>query len=399
MAEREGIENLEYLADPEALKRAREATEKFYTQEFELESGRRLPPEMQPGGKYALFSDLGRSFPDLKYHTYGMVPGKYRKEFEALAETRKKAGKFKSGRPYEFGRAEMDMTMPRVRRLDDGDPMLGFFLTPGAGVGFKPDRFGVSYGPYVKGPSGSMGMSRPDLIGEKFFEETPYTETEYKDIFKEGKPAPGFLSGPSPGSISLERRPDLYGGPKLSPAMFDEMPEENYPGTLSHEQFHAGVYHPRFDEFRRSDFFKNLSEEAQNRVYQVRANQHSFLFPIDNYEEMYRELTEPTFEGRSITETILDQAENLLKDVRFQKQSGGKDYEALEQMLLAQKQGRDPADVLTKHRMEKEDVQKLFIIEDVSSNFREYLNKTSDLVTGEKRGNLYYPPRAKPTKP
>ena len=389
MAEREGIENLEYLADPEALKRAREATEKFYTQEFELESGRRLPPEMQPGGKYALFSDLGRSLPGLKYHHYGMVPGKYREEFEALAETRKKAGRSKSGRPYQFGRVEMDMTMPRVRKLSHGDPVLGFFLPPGFDVGYMPDRFGVSYGPYVKGPSGSMGMSRPDLIGEKFFEETPYTETEYKDIFKGGKTAPGFLSGPTPGSISLERRPDLYGG----------MPEKDYPGTLSHEQFHAGVAHPRFDEFRLSNFFKNLSEEAQNRVYQVRANQHSFLFPIDRYEEMYRELTEPMFEGKSTTETILDQAENLLKDVKFQEQNDGKAYEALEQMLLAQKQGRDPADVLTKYRMKKEDVQKLFIIEDVTSNFREYLNKTSDLVTGKKRGNLYYPPQAKPTKP
>ena len=390
MAERAGIENLEYLADPEALKRAREATEKFYTQEFELESARRLPPEMQPGGKYALFSDLGRSFPGLEYHTYGMVPGEYRKEFEALAKTRKKAGRSKSGRPYEFGRAEMDMTMPRVRKMRDGDPILGLFIDPSAGVGYMPDRFGLSYGPYVKGPSGSMGMARADLIGEKFFEGTPYTETEYKDIFKEGKTAPGFLSGPTPGSISLERRPDLYGGPKS--------PQDEYPGTLSHEQFHAGVNHPRFDEFRRSNFFKNLSEEEQNRVYQVRANQHSFLFPIDRYEEMYRELTEPTFDGKSTTETILDQAENLLKDARFKDQSGGRDYQALEQMLLAQKQGRDPADVLTKHRMKREDVQKLFIIEDVTSNFREYLNKTSDLVTGEKRGNLYYPRQAKPTK-
>jgi hypothetical protein len=389
MAEREGIENLEYLADPEALERAREATEKFYTQEFELESARRLPPEMQPGGKYALFSDLGRSFPDLEYHTYGMVPGKYRKEFEALAETRKKAGRSKSGRPYEFGRAEMDRTMPRVRSLSDHDPMLGFFLPPGLDVGYLPDRFGLSYGSYVKGPGGSMGMSRPDLIGEEFFEGTPYTETPYKDILREGKTAPGFLSGPTPGSISLERRPDLYGG----------MPEELYPNVLSHEQFHAGVAHPRFDEFRLSNFFKNLSEEAQNRVYQVRANQHSFLYPIDRYEEMYRELTEPTFEGKSTTETILDQAENLLKDVKFQELNDGKAYEALEQMLLAQKQGRDPVDVLTKHRMEKEDVQKLFIIEDVTSNFREYLNMTSDLKTGEKRGNLYYPPQAKPTKP
>ena len=233
-------------------------------------------------------------------------------------------------------------------------------------------------------------MSRPDLIGEEFFEGTPYTETPYKDIFREGKTPPGFLSRPTPGSISLERRPDLYGGPRSSP--------DEYPRTLSHEQFHAGVYHPRFDEFRRSNFFKNLSEEAQNRVYQVRANQHSFLFPIDNYEKQYRELTEPTFEGKSTTETILDQAENLLKDVRFQKQSGGKDYEALEQMLLAQKQGRDPADILAKHRMEKEDVQKLFIIEDVTSNFREYLNMTSDLETGEKKGNLYYPPRAVPKR-
>jgi len=390
MAEREGIENLEYLADPEALKRAREATEKFYTQEFELESGRRLPPEMQPGGKYALFSDLGRSLPGLKYHTYGMVPGKYREEFEALAETRKKAGRSKSGRPYQFGRVEMDMTMPRVRGLRDGDPMLGFFLPPILQkFDYLPDRFGLSYGSYVKGPSGSMGMSRPDLIGEKFFKETPYTETAYKDILREGKTAPGFLSGPTPGSISLERRPDLYGG----------MPEELYPNVLSHEQFHAGVAHPRFDEFRLSNFFKNLSEEAQNRVYQVRANQHSFLFPIDRYEKMYREVTEPMFEGKSKTQTILDQAENLLKDPKFEDQSGGRDYQALEQMLLAQKQGRDPADVLTKHRMEKDDVQKLFIIEDVSSNFREYLNKTSDLVTGEKRGNLYYPPQAKPTKP
>jgi hypothetical protein len=72
-----------------------------------------------------------------------------------------------------------------------------------------------------------------------------------------------------------------------------------------------------------------------------------------------------------------------------------------EELVSINERGGDPVDFLVKQQMDPEDVEKLDVVEKASAALRIFLNETSDIKTGETRGNLYYPPRAvpKPTKP
>ena len=58
--------------------------------------------------------------------------------------------------------------------------------------------------------------------------------------------------------------------------------------------------------------------------------------------------------------------------------------------------GLDYIHPLAKERLDKDDLEKVNIYEKASNFLRTFLNETSDLTTGEKKGYLYYPETSKP---
>ena len=404
MAEREGIENLEYLADSEALAQARQAMEEFDRQEFGLEMYQDLPPAMQPGGSLAVIPDLGRSYPGLEYHTFGQVPGEFREEFEAL-----------QGKRTDFAldsksnRAAISLLTPKLMRKEDPVPLAGFFLSErfarfkdpdvvaraeklAKEMGFKSPvtRQEVIYGPAIRElPSLQPLAPEPGpFVGEKF-SEIP-TETFNPVLMAEDETAPGFLSGPSIPSINLSRYPDVI------PGIIG--PSQEQPQVFSHELFHAGADHPRVQEFLRSDDVRSLPDRAYKTVLEVFRNSHKYLDPIDRYEELYRQHEQVEKNQKTETQTILDQADFLLKNPDLPPER----KDIVRFMVSAAEENKDPVDIYIREvKMTPEERELLSDVTVVSGLLRNFLNETSDLKTGEKRGNLYYPPRAvpKPTKP
>ena len=405
MAEREGIENIEYLADSEALAQARQAMKEFDRQEFGLEMYQDLPPAMQPGGSLALISDLGRSYPGLEYHTFGQVPGEFREEYEALEQERIDFALDKRG-----NRAALNLSSPQLMRKQDPVPLGGFFMSEGfkkfkdpdlvarseklakeMGLGSPVTRQEMIYGPPIR--EFPYFRSRvPDLaplIGEKLA-QTP-TETFNPVLMEEGETAPGFLSGPSIPSVNLSRYPDS------APGVLDSF-SQSQASVFSHELFHAGSDHPRVQEFLRSDSIRSLPDRAYERILGVFRNSHRYLDPIDKYEMLYRQHEQVEENQKTEAQTILDQADFLLENPDLPPER----KEIVRFMVAAAEENRDPVDIYIREvKMTQEERELLSDVEVTSYLLRNFLNETSDLKTGEKRGNLYYPPRAvpKPTKP
>tara|TARA_R100000655_G_scaffold109434_1_gene163913 strand:- start:707 stop:1921 length:1215 start_codon:yes stop_codon:yes gene_type:complete len=404
MAEREGIANLDYLEDTQSLAQAdrvmsdfqetereasaRRARERFDKQEFELEMTSDLPPEFQPGGIYSLLSSLGKSFPDLKYHTFGQVPGRFREAFEELEGARQKIER------SPMGRARIEATYPTVSGRSGA--LLGSFVPDLSeakqrakeviGDNFlQSARRGTTleYGP----PHSKVAM--PSLIGEEFYEATsPAKKFNVVDM-KEGEVGPGFLTGPTSSSILLSRLPESMSG-------YDAGRQG---GTLFHELFHAGAQHPRIDDFLISPYFNNLDSDVKYDIINLLVNNHKYLYPLDDYEKRYRELSKKGEDGQSGIDLIMSQADDLRK--KLSEQGDEKQLALLDLAVRTKELGGDPLDVIVKNKMDPEDVEKLETIALTSFHLREFLNATSDLQTGQRRGNLYYPPQArpKPTKP
>ena len=391
MAEREGISALDGF--PETKKEAAErvARERLSKQEFELEMMSGLPPEFQPGGIYSLLSTLGQSFPDLQYHSFGQVPGRFREAFEELEDERKEMAK------TPVGRRRIKATYPTIMN-PDGGALLGSFVPDISDAKQRAkeviaDNFLQSarrgttlvYGP----PHSDIAM--PSLIGKEFYESaSPAKKFNVVDM-KEGEVGPGFLTGPTSSSILLSRLPASLSG-------YDAGRQG---GTLFHELFHAGSQHPRITDFIVSENYSKLDPDLQKGIAEMVVDNHKFLYPLDDYEQRYRDLTKKGEDGQSGIDTIL----NNIDAIRAKNQTGqGMNEEEVakfEEMVSINERGGDPVDFLVKQQMDPEDVEKLDVVEKANAALRIFLNETSDIKTGETRGNLYYPPRAvpKPTKP
>ena len=390
MAEREGISALDGFPETKEEAAERVARERLSKQEFELEMMSGLPPEFQPGGVYSLLSSLGKSFPGLKYHTYGQVPGRFRKAFDELEGKRKELGR------TPLGRLKIEATYPTLSGRS-GSNILGAF-TPDLSAAKQrakeviSDNFlaearkraELTYGvPYPEG-------ARSDVIGKEFFEASPRQTFNVIDL-KEGETGPGFLSGPTARSISLSRVPSLYPG--------DDTNRRG--GTLFHELFHAGSQHPRITDFIVSENYSQLTPDLQQGIAEMVVDNHKFLYPLDDYEKRYRDLTKKGEDGQSGIDLILNNVDAIRAENKTGRGMNEKEMTRFEELVSINERGGDPVDFLVKQQMNPEDVEKLDIVEKASAALRVFLNETSDIKTGVTRGNLYYPPRAvpKPTKP
>mgnify|MGYP003649762640 CR=1 FL=1 len=375
------------LSDEQSRELARVAAEQLGDREFELEMYRDLPPSMQPGGIYSLLSDVGRSRKGLSYHTYGHMPKELEEDYNKLVELynataekqgpgspeAKAVGKFLyNQRPRLYSSSlydEPDNEIAGLFREQAASPeeLKKFSLTPNTMF------YGTSEEPMVQFPMGAKGAPLP----------------------------PSFLSNPNEAegpSISLGQ----YGNePRglTSSGSLEPSKRSTEDSTFWHELLHAGSRDPRFetltpegklnkDHFVFDRSFLDLSKKDQNDIFEVFRNDHTFTGPVQRYRTKYeyvkKQFTPEMFQ-------MMEQHKEEFKE-EFSEEEIAK-YEEVKRMRDA---GLDYLHPLAKKRLDKDDLEKVNIYEKASNFLRTFLNETSDLTTGEKKGYLYYPEASKP---
>jgi hypothetical protein len=417
-------EGIASLSDERSEELAKVASEQLGDREFELEMYQDLPPAMQPGGIYSLLSDMGRSRKGLSYHTYGHRPKELEKGYNKLLELYQSTIE-KKGRGSKEAKTMRNFILNQIPLLRDSQAMSDDI------------QMGTVFGLFQKGvvpPEETLYMeelakkygvpARKKMYygsgkeQEKMLEEQ---DPRYKEIFKkdneiqqqreqqlglsedalptepmasfymgraEDSLPPSFLSNPnqdlSP-SVSLSR----YNIPKN---MSFGMPDDE---VFWHELFHAGANDPRLDvlgpsgEYNKdyyafSPAFRALPEKEQDNIRLVLDRHHMFTTPVQRYRQEYSKLQE------QFTPEMFQAMEQHKES--FSKKENA-DFAEIKRMKEA---GLDYIHPLAKKRLNEDDLEKINIYENASNFLRTFLNKTSDLTTGEKKGYLYYPRASKP---
>lgn len=417
-------EGIASLSDEQSRALAKVAAEQLGDREFELEMYRDLPPAMQPGGIYSLLSDMGRSQKGLSYHTYGHKPKELEKSYNKLLELYQSTVEEKGTGSLE-ARTIRTFIQNQIPLLHDSQAMSDDI------------NMGTVFGLFQKGvvPSGeeTRYMELAEKYGvparkkmyygsgeeqEKMLEEQ---DPRYKEIFKKQnqiqqqreqqlglpeyelptEPMTSFYMGRAEDSLppSFLTNPNKTEGPSVSLSrynipknLFFGMPDDE---VFWHELFHAGGKDPRLeplgpeggynkDYYGFSPAFRALSEKEQDNIKLVINRHHMFTTPVENYREEYSKLQE------QFTPEMFQAMEQNKES--FSKEENAK-YEELKRMKDA---GLDYLHFMAKKRLNEDDLKKINIYENASNFLRTFLNKTSDLTTGEKKGYLYYPRASKP---
>ena len=389
-------EGIESLANPEDLELARKASEQMGDIEMQSEYDKELPPKMQAGGIYSLFSDLGKSVPDLSYHTFGTVPKEARKSFEATAPQRAAL----------TSRQLYDRTYSDSPVVYSGEtPVLGTYLKPTLNAYKDPETKAFANTVRAEHNLPSMDETYVMGYGNDYFKELSKPSDEVKDYsnkkmvplmgqeladiglnyqefgllnLEEGKTYPGFpLGGPSIPSVNVS---------------LNEM-RLNLPGyaaeratTFQHELMHGGMTHPRFEEFLNSREFRNLNEDYRDTFYNLRYLNHDYIEPLGRYQENYQRAVD-----QKIAPSLFLQTDYILSPQALNEGVSKQDQDVFRKMLQAKEDGKDPVHVFVMNKfMDDKDFLKLRDLEKASAVFGNFLNKTADINTGETTGNLYF---------
>ena len=421
------------LSDEQSRELARVAAEQLGDREFELEMYRDLPPSMQPGGIYSLLSDMGRSQKGLSYHTYGHKPKELEKSYNKLLELYQSTVGEKGSNSLE-AKAIRNFIQSQMPFLHSSDPLSDDIAMGNVYGFFQKGAIPPEKAPYIEELAKKYGVpARKKMYYGSRKEQQEMLEEQddrYKEIFKNktqqrrdrlkryleeqlglpeydlptepmtsfytdriGDPLPpSFLSNPSESegpSVSLSR----YNIPKNRFHRSFGRPDDE---TFWHELFHAGANGPRLynslgpkGEFNKdyyvfSPAFRALPEEEQVNIKLVLDRHHMFTGPVQEYKEKYLSLQ------KSFTPEMFQMMEQNKES--FSKEEIDK-YEEVKRMRDA---GLDYLHPLAKKRLDKDDLEKVNIYEKASNFLRTFLNETSDLTTGEKKGYLYYPEASKP---
>ena len=377
MAEKEGIGSLPYYEDPEALELARKASEQMMSQEMDLEFDKELPPAMRTGGIYALFTDLGKSLPNLEYHTFGTVPAEARVDFAEREKFRKELGydKLKEATPYYY---------PEVSVGEKGGSVLGLFMPESIKQYADPKnreereemaekyndprlRIGDQYKIRVS-PRGFPERPEKRLVGESLANMEAQSFQVY-DV-EPGQKYPGFLTGPSLPSVNVELNEMLLPFPEYQPERAT---------TYKHELLHAGANHPRFKEFQLSEDFKQLPDKVRTDFYKMAYSQHRYTGPLKRYAENYREGQE-----NNVVQYLVENADALLSPDALKQGLDQEGQDTAVLMLQAIEKGEDPLHQYARRvGFDAEDRKLLNDLETMSLYFGEYLNRTADPETGK----------------
>jgi len=389
-------EGIESLANPEDLELARQASEQMGDIEMQMEYDKELPPKMQAGGIYSLFSDLGKSVPDLSYHTFGTVPKEARKSLEATAPQR---AALTSRQLYD--RAYSDY--PDV--YSGGKPVLGTYLKPTLKAYKDPER--KAYADTVRAEYNLPSMDETYVMGygNDYFKElskptdeikdysnkktVPFVGQELADIglnyqefellnLEEGKTYPGFpLGGPSIPSVNVGLNEMLLNLPEYAAERAT---------TFQHELMHGGMTHPRFEEFLNSREFRNLNTDNRTTFYDLRYSNHDYIEPLGRYQENYQRAVD-----QKIAPSLFLQTDYILSPQALNEGVSKQDQDVFRKMLQAKEDGKDPVHVFVMNKfMDDKDSLKLRDLEEANAIFGNFLNKTADINTGKTTGNLYF---------
>jgi hypothetical protein len=421
------------LSDEQSRELARVAAEQLGDREFELEMYRDLPPAMQPGGIYSLLSDVGRSRKGLSYHTYGHMPKELEKSYNKLLELYQSTVGEKGSNSPE-AKTISSFIQNQMPFLHDSDATSDDIAMGNVFGFFQKGAIPPEKAPYIEKLAKKYGVpARKKMYYGSGKEQEQMLEEQdprYKEIFKEynqrqqereqqlglseyelptepmtsfytgriGDPLPpSFLTNPSESegpSVSLSR----YNIPKNMSLRGDNsalfgMPEDE---TFWHELFHAGANDPRLynalgpkgeynkDYYAFSPAFRALPEEEQVNIKLVLDRHHMFTGPVQEYRGTYFNLQ------KLFTPEMFQMMEQNKEE--FSEEEIAK-YEEIKRMRDA---GLDYIHPLAKERLDKDDLEKVNIYEKASNFLRTFLNETSDLTTGEKKGYLYYPETSKP---
>ena len=381
MAEKEGIGSLPYYEDPEALELARKASEQMMSQEMELEFDQELPPEMRTGGIYALFSDLGKSVPGLKYHSFNTVPVEARADFEGQEDYRKQFtfdGLRRVSR-YEYPkvttgenrRSILGLFVPEsIKKYKDQgerDARKKFFGEKGAPKYASSNPFKINYLSPIGGVADKSDAGKL-FVGERLANMEDQSFQAY-DV-EPDKTYPGFLTGPSLPSVNVELNEALLPFPKY---------QTRRANTFQHELMHAGAYHPRFQSFLRSEDFRDLPSRVKKDFFEMNLSQHSFTGPLERYAENYRRGAE-----RNVVQFTLENADALLSPDALNQGLDQEGQDTAILMLQAIEKGGDPLHQYARRvGFDEADRKVLNDLETMSFYFGEYLNRTADPETGK----------------
>ena len=378
-------EGIESLANPEDLELARKASEQMGDIEMQMEYDKELPPALRAGERYSLFSDLGRSVPNLQYHTFGTVPERFREEFRATRPAREAAMRMSR----DFG--DLDYT----KSINLTDTMLGY-------PRHESPRGGTLTGLYTR-PVPADVQEKMQKVSEKYGMRPPYTfqkgygkpedsailfggglaslpEARFSTYgLKEGEAAPGFLTGPTRPSISVKLSELLVGEPVY---------RKSRANTFQHELVHAGASHPRFLEFFETPFFKTLPVSTQLKFKSLRDINHFYIDDMDRYKKEYQKAVKDGTVEKTLREDValLPQA---LEKIKADSDAGkiDEDFErrtfTLQRMIQDIEQGDDPVDTYVKGIvLTGPERRNLSDLEEISLIFGSFLNRTADPERG-----------------
>ena len=384
-------EGVESLADPDDLEMARQASEAMANIEMQMEYDKELPPAFRAGGRYALFSDLGRSVPNLQYHTFGTVPERFREEFEATRPARE--ARLRIAQDYgvldripDINTVDMDVAYPyHTTSGSAGFPLLGLYMTkPTAREEKELEKYRDKYG-LEKIPRSSLtfrrGFQSPEdaeiLVG-RGLASLPKAKVFFDDL-KEGDTAPGFLSGPSRPSVNVKLSEVLIGEPTYKKARAS---------TFQHELVHAGASHPRFKEFLNTRFFQELPVSTRVKFSVFADINHLYIDDMDRYKAEYQKAVKDGTVEKALSEgvALLPLA---LEKIKADSDAGkvDEDFErrtfTLQRMLQDVEQGDDPVDTYVKGiALDADERRRLSDLEEMSLIFGSFLNRTTDPERG-----------------
>tara|TARA_R100001015_G_C4634628_1_gene201523 strand:- start:965 stop:2242 length:1278 start_codon:yes stop_codon:yes gene_type:complete len=388
-------EGVESLADPDDLEMARQASEAMANIEMQMEYDKELPPAFRAGGQYSLFSDLGRSVPNLQYHTFGTVPERFREEFEATRPARE--ARLRIAQDYgvldrleDINTVDMDVGYPfHTMSGSAGSPLLGLYMAkPTTREEQENQKFREKYG-LGKSSRSSLtfrkGYRSPEdaeiLVGQGLA-SLPDAKIFFDDLEK-GETAPGFLSGPTRPSVNMKLSEVLIGEPTY---------RKTRASTFQHELVHAGVRHPRFKEFLKTRFFKELPISTRVKFSTLADMDHLYIDDMDRYKDEYQKAIKDGTVAEGLREgpALLPQA---LEKIQADSDAGkvDEDFErrtfTLQRMLQDVEQGNDPVDTYVKGiALDADERRRLSDLEEMSLIFGSFLNRTAD----SERGRQFY---------
>lgn len=388
-------EGVESLANPDDLEMARQASQAMANIEMQMEYDKELPPAFRAGGQYSLFSDLGRSVPNLQYHTFGTVPERFREEFEATRPARE--ARLRIAQDYgildrleDINAVDMDVGYPyHTMSGSAGFPLLGLYMAkPTAREERDLEKYREKFG-LGKIPRSSLTFRRSfqspedaEILVGRGLASLPEARVFFDDL-KEGDTAPGFLSGPSRPSLNVKLSEVLIGEPTY---------RKSRASTFQHELVHAGVRHPRFKEFLNTRFFKELPIDTRIKFSTLADMDHLYIDDMDRYKEEYlKAIKDGTVEkGLSEGPALLPKA---LEKIKADSDAGkvDEDFErrtfTLQRMLQDVEQGEDPVDTYVKGiALDADERRRLSDLEEMSLIFGSFLNRTAD----PERGRQFY---------